>query len=168
MEPIRGTGRLLKDKRSPIGLLQKGIQMPHNDQDPLYSIVCHLREIHSLIQQFMAEQGRQGDLLDELTRNGADLATQDAQQWDAWLQGSPLSRELTPREKQVLPTWIACRGDDRATGDLLFISPASVKSHIQHICDKLGIDSGRHTGDRYELLLITLAAVVERHFRPVA
>lgn len=149
-------------------LSRKVSEMPHKRHDPLYSIVCHLREIHLLIDQILSEQGRQGDLLDELSRSGANLATRDAAQWDAWLEGSPISRELTPREREVLPIWVSCRGDDQATGDLLYISPATVKNHVQNICAKLGIDSDRHTGDRYELLLTACAAVVERYFRPVA
>jgi DNA-binding NarL/FixJ family response regulator len=48
--------------------------------------------------------------------------------------------DLSPREKEVLS--LVARGlTNAAIGERLFISPVTVKVHVRHIFDKLGVKS---------------------------
>lgn len=52
----------------------------------------------------------------------------------------PTDRTLTTREIEIL-THVAAGKGNRAVADALFVSEATVKSHLNHVFTKLGVDS---------------------------
>jgi DNA-binding CsgD family transcriptional regulator len=48
--------------------------------------------------------------------------------------------ELTRREAQVL-LWVARGKTDKEVGALLYVSPRTVKKHLEHVYEKLGVKS---------------------------
>jgi DNA-binding CsgD family transcriptional regulator len=48
--------------------------------------------------------------------------------------------ELTPREREVL-RWVAAGKTDRDIAAILGISPRTVHKHLQHIYEKLGVET---------------------------
>ena len=55
------------------------------------------------------------------------------------LRASPAGA-LTPREREVL-RWLAAGKTDRDIGAILGISPRTVHKHLQHIYEKLGVET---------------------------
>jgi len=53
---------------------------------------------------------------------------------------SALPDSLTPREREVL-RWVAAGKTDRDIGAILDISPRTVHKHLQHIYEKLGVET---------------------------
>ena len=52
----------------------------------------------------------------------------------------PTARELTPREREVLS--LMARGCENAEiGQRLYVSPSTVKHHVSHVLDKLGVEN---------------------------
>jgi DNA-binding CsgD family transcriptional regulator len=51
-----------------------------------------------------------------------------------------LPESLTPRERHVL-RWVAAGKTDRDIGAILEISPRTVHKHLQHIYEKLGVET---------------------------
>ena len=47
---------------------------------------------------------------------------------------------VTPREREVL-SWLAAGKTDRDIGDILGMSPRTVQKHLQHIYEKLGVET---------------------------
>jgi DNA-binding CsgD family transcriptional regulator len=47
---------------------------------------------------------------------------------------------VTPREREVL-TWLAAGKTDREIGEILGMSPRTVQKHLQHIYEKLGVET---------------------------
>ena len=59
---------------------------------------------------------------------------------DAPPREHPLPESLTPRERDVL-RWVAAGKTDRDVGAILEISPRTVHKHLQHIYEKLGVET---------------------------
>ena len=57
----------------------------------------------------------------------------------AALPGEPPAG-LTPREREVL-AWLAAGKTDRDIGEILGASPRTVQKHLQHIYEKLGVET---------------------------
>jgi DNA-binding CsgD family transcriptional regulator len=53
------------------------------------------------------------------------------------VNGDPLKCPLTPREVEVLQLGAEGRST-REIADVLFVSPGTVKTHFQHVYEKLG------------------------------
>ena len=47
---------------------------------------------------------------------------------------------VTPREREVL-SWLAAGKTDRDIGEILGMSPRTVQKHLQHIYQKLGVET---------------------------
>jgi len=47
---------------------------------------------------------------------------------------------VTPREREVL-TWLAAGKTDKEIGEILGMSPRTVQKHLQHIYEKLGVET---------------------------
>ena len=47
---------------------------------------------------------------------------------------------VTQRERQVLE-WLAAGKTDREIGEILGMSPRTVQKHLQHIYEKLGVET---------------------------
>lgn len=56
------------------------------------------------------------------------------------LSRAPLTAQLTPREAEVLQ-WIACGKTDADVAALLDLSPRTVQKHLEHIYQKLGVET---------------------------
>jgi len=48
--------------------------------------------------------------------------------------------QLTEREVEVL-RWVACGKTNRDIGDILGLSPRTVNKHLEHIFEKLGVET---------------------------
>jgi DNA-binding CsgD family transcriptional regulator len=57
-----------------------------------------------------------------------------------WMPPAALPDSLTPRERDVL-RWVAAGKTDRDIGAILEISPRTVHKHLQHIYEKLGVET---------------------------
>lgn len=88
-----------------------------------------------------------------LNRNGMDFSDREKALLDlvreplAALYRHALSREralgalpVTPREREVLE-WLAAGKTDREIGEILGVSPRTVQKHLQHIYEKLGVET---------------------------
>ena len=58
----------------------------------------------------------------------------------AALEALSLAFGLTPREAEVL-YWVARGKTNRDIGDILGSSPATVKKHLEHVYEKLGVET---------------------------
>ncbi|MDQ5898315.1 MAG: hypothetical protein QG612_2401, partial [Pseudomonadota bacterium] len=58
----------------------------------------------------------------------------------AALEAMVLAFGLTPREAEVL-YWIARGKTNRDIGEILGSSPATVKKHLEHVYEKLGVET---------------------------
>src|SRR5258706_1854021 len=54
---------------------------------------------------------------------------------------------VTPREREVL-SWLAAGKTDKDIGEILGMSPRTVQKHLQHIYDKLGVETRTAAGVR--------------------
>ena len=54
--------------------------------------------------------------------------------------GRLASAALTPRETEVL-SWLAKGKTNRDIGDILQLSPRTVSKHLEHIFEKLGVET---------------------------
>ena len=50
------------------------------------------------------------------------------------------SAALTPRETEVL-SWVAKGKTNRDIGDILGLSPRTVNKHLEHVFEKLGVET---------------------------
>jgi DNA-binding CsgD family transcriptional regulator len=57
-----------------------------------------------------------------------------------WMPPAALPDSLTPRERDVL-RWVAAGKTDRDIGAILAISPRTVHKHLQHVYEKLGVET---------------------------
>lgn len=55
---------------------------------------------------------------------------------------------LTQREMAVLE-WVACGKTNRDIGDILSMSPRTVNKHLEHIYEKLGVETRTAAGGQY-------------------
>jgi DNA-binding CsgD family transcriptional regulator len=53
---------------------------------------------------------------------------------------APATLPVTPREREVLE-WLAAGKTDREIGDILGLSPRTVQKHLQHVYEKLGVET---------------------------
>lgn len=69
--------------------------------------------------------------------------------------GGPGSGTLTDREKEVLQL-VANGSSNREAAAALFIGEASIKTHLQHVDDKLGVrDRASAVAEGYRRRLLT-------------
>lgn len=54
--------------------------------------------------------------------------------------GTAAELPVTPREREVL-AWLAAGKTDREIGEILRMSPRTVQKHLQHIYEKLGVET---------------------------
>jgi len=57
-----------------------------------------------------------------------------------WVPGKDVAESLTPREQDVL-RWLAAGKTDRDIAAVLEISPRTVHKHLQHLYEKLGVET---------------------------
>jgi LuxR family transcriptional regulator, maltose regulon positive regulatory protein len=98
------------------------------------SFVCAYRGFPELIVHLLVERESHQDLghILALVGDAAPLATGEASQ--------PSISRLSSREKEVL-SLLAQGLSNREIGRALFISPVTVKVHVRHIFEKLGVKS---------------------------
>jgi ATP/maltotriose-dependent transcriptional regulator MalT len=99
------------------------------------SLVVGYRGFPDLLAALLEDPSLHDDLARVLVRVGDDSIV-DASTGAA----APSVLTLSPREKEVLG--LMARGlSNPEIGEVLFISPATVKVHVRHIFEKLGVKS---------------------------
>ena len=70
----------------------------------------------------------------------AELLTRGLEQDAQRAQVQTTLKTLSPREQEV--TWFTARGyTNRQIADILVLSPETVKTHVRHVLEKLGVRS---------------------------
>ena len=70
----------------------------------------------------------------------AELLARGLEQEAQRTQVQTILETLTPREQEV--TWLTARGyTNRKIAEVLVLSPETVKTHVRHILEKLGVSS---------------------------
>jgi RNA polymerase sigma factor (sigma-70 family) len=70
----------------------------------------------------------------------AELLARGLKQEAQRKQAQTILETLTPREQEV--TWLTARGyTNRKIAEVLVLSPETVKTHVRHILEKLGVSS---------------------------
>ena len=93
--------------------------------------------IGSMVHAALRWGRERADLLEDLQASQADLAESYRQLVADTQAASTRESPLSSRETQVL--WLVSEGcTNREIGNRLFISPATVKTHMEHILAKLG------------------------------
>lgn len=134
---------LYADYYRPIGISHVVAVPVHVDQRFLVSFVLqrggrpfsdHERDLLEVLRPHLVNLYRIGIALDRARENAGPVPAEDAD--PAWVAALP----LTPREREVLQ-WVAAGKSNRDIAEILGASPRTVEKHLEHVFDKLGVET---------------------------
>lgn len=99
---------------------------------------CLVLEVDGALADQLLRAAQAQDLPAEILANG--LLTQAVEQESLRLRAEAALSRLTPREREVT-RWVALGHTNRQIAATLVVSPETVKTHIRHTLEKLGVRS---------------------------